>query len=217
MPIKPGMTVDIYFDRPSMQEAPLDALVYHVEGKRIILSQTSPPIFPPHVGQPVKISFVSSGESHVRRVGFAAVVSGLVEDFPLVSGELVPAVALDREQKVEEINLRRNFRVRPAKDSGLELTIYRNRYDIIDLSLMGLSFSQSLRQDPWKATDKIELRLRLDGRIHPLKARVVRVSTLPHARAVAVAFLELGKETEAILWKTIFAIDRENLSRRRHV
>jgi hypothetical protein len=36
----------------------------------------------------------------------------------------------------------------------------------------------------------------------------------PNSRSVAVAFLELRPEIEAVLWKTIFAIDRENLSRR---
>ncbi len=216
MPVKPGMNVDLFFDRPPLKWAPLGALVYQVESDRITLCQTSPPLEPSHVGQAVKISFVSVEEGTVRRLGFEAVIAELIRDYRLVSGDMVPAVVLERRGGPEEINLRRNFRVRPPRDSGIEMTIYRNRYEVLDLSLMGLRYRQPARESAPKPTDRLDLRLRLEGRVHAIKARVVRISAMPNpnSRSVAVAFLELRPDIEAVLWKTIFAIDRENLSRR---
>jgi hypothetical protein len=217
MPIKPGINVEVSFERAAGKHAPLGALVYAVDGERIVLSQTSPEILPGLAGQKVQISLVSTEGDLAKRFGFSALIAGFVEEYSLASGEKVPAVLVDRQTEPLEMNLRRNVRVRPGKDSGVGLMIYKNGYEIVDLSLMGLSFSQPLREKALNPEEKLPLRLSLDGKVHALRAKVVRVSTRAHARIVAMAFLELKQETEDLLWKTIFAIDRENLSRRKHV
>jgi hypothetical protein len=217
MPIKAGMSVEVSFERSSGKRAPLGALVYAVDGERIILSQTSPEIAPALVGQPVQITLVSTEGDRARRFGFSALITGFVEDYSLASGEKVPAVLMNRQTEPVEMNLRRNVRVRPGKDSGVGLMIYRNGYEIVDLSLMGLSFSQPFREKALNPEEKLPLRLSLEGKALALQARVVRVSTKAHARVVAMAFLEVKPQTESLLWKTIFRIDRENLSRRKHV
>jgi hypothetical protein len=48
-------------------------------------------------------------------------------------------------------HLRRNFGP-AAPGHGIELTIYRNRYEVLDLSLMGLRYRQPARESapkPW--------------------------------------------------------------------
>lgn len=211
------MHVDVCFDPPSVRQAPLGAIVYAVDEGRFILSQTSPELPAALAGQTVQLSLISTEGGLVRRIGFPALISGFLADYELSSGDRVHAVRLERQAEPVEVNLRRNVRVRTASDSGVGLMIYRNRYSLIDLSLMGLCFSQPLREAAPKPDDRLPLRLSLEGRVLPLRARVVRVSTKPHTRTVALAFLEVGPEAEALLWKTIFRIDRENLTRRRHV
>ena len=217
MPIKPGMHVDVCVDRPAKRPAPLGAVVFAVDGGRITLSQTSPELPVSLAGQTVQVSLISLEGGSARRLGFPALICGFVRDYALSSGERVPAVLLDRQAEAVEINLRRDVRVRPTGESGVGLMVYRNRYPIMDLSLMGLSFSQPLGERAWKPEDKLPLRLSLEGKALALRARVVRVTEKARVRIVALAFLEVGPDAEALLWKTIFRIDRENLCRQRPV
>ena len=214
MSLKPGLNIDLSFNRTQVKQ--VRAVIYDVDGKRIILSQTSPAIPSSRVGEPVHLSFISSKGDRVRRIGISAVVSGIIRNYELSSGATVHAVVLEQKTNPREINLRGHFRVRLHRDSGIDLIIDEKKYTLIDLSLMGLSFVQPLWQTAPKPADRIRLRLDLKGKSIHLTASVVRVCSTAKARSIAVTFSGLTGEMEGLLWKHIFAMDRQNISCRRN-
>jgi hypothetical protein len=212
MSIRPGTPVVIHLDPSSGREAPLKALVYDVAGRRLILSQTSPPILPPPPKDPLYISYITTEGDSVRRLGFAAAVSGFGSDYTLSSGKRVPIIIVDREQEPEPASLRKGFRIRTPSSSGLSLTIRGKKYPILDISLAGVNFIQPLLQRPFKPQDSYDCRLNIDGKGYPLKVRVVRVSETLVSRQVAAAFLDVGKEIQPVLSRKILLMERKELS-----
>ncbi len=209
MSIKPGTSVEITLDRSSEEGEPLRAHVYEVEGKRLILSQTTPPITPP---RGLYVTYVVEQGDKARRMGFSAAVSALEERYALASGTQVPAVIVERKGKPEEASLRKGFRIRTPSDSGLSLTIGGRRYVIYDISLTGMNFIQPLAEPAFKAPQPLEGRFTIDGQRYPLTVRVVRVVEAAGARRVAVAFLNTLREMQPILSRKILLLERRELS-----
>jgi hypothetical protein len=210
--IKPGTSVEIDLDPTSEGSKPLGALVYEVTGKRLILSQTSPPILPPPPKAPLYITYINRKGNRTRRMGFSAVVSGFGDDYALLSGIRVPTIVVDMKREPEEASLRKGFRIRPPSNSGLSLTIHGRNYIIFDISLTGLNFIQPLWQLAFKPWDPLECRLNIDGQNYPVKARVVRVSKTSTSRQIAAAFISMGKELQPVLSRKILLLERRQLS-----
>ena len=212
MSIKPGTSVEIDLDPTSEGSKPLRALVYEVTGKRLILSQTSPPILPPSPKAPLYITYISRKGNRARRMGFSAAVSGFDDDYALLSGIRVPTIVVDMKREPEEASMRKGFRVRPPSNSGLSLTIHGRNYIIFDISLAGLNFIQPLWQLAFKPADSLECRLNIDGQSYPVKARVVRVSKTSTSRQIAATFISMGKEMQPVLSRKILLLERRELS-----
>jgi hypothetical protein len=213
MPIKPGITVEINL-RPSSEIArTLKAVIYDVEGKRLVLSQTTPPIPPSRRGRRVDVSFITGKGSSSRRLGFSALISGFDDDFELSSGMRVPAVIVEINEDPEETSLRQGFRIRAPNKSGLALAIHGRDYLIFDISLTGVNFIQPPLQPPFKPSAALECRLIIDGTNYPLKARVIRVVDTAALRHVAVVFVDPGKDLQPALSRKILQLEREELSR----
>jgi hypothetical protein len=213
MPIKAGTTVAINLDPSSERAKPLKALIYDVMGKRLILSQTSPPVLPPPPRKPVYITYIARKGDSERRLGFSAVVSGLGDDYPLSSGTRVPTIIVEMEQEPEETSLRKGFRIRAPRNSGLSLAIRGKNYLIFDISLTGVNFIQSPLQPPFKPSESLECQLNIDGESYPLKAKVIRVSETAASRRIAAAFMNIGKEIQPVLSRKILLLERKELSR----
>jgi hypothetical protein len=213
MSIKPGTSVDIDLDPTSEGVKPLRALVYEVTGKRLILSQTSPPIHPPPPKGPLYVTYVTRKGNRARRMGFPATISGFGGDYALWSGKRVLTIIVEMEREPEETSLRRGFRIRTPRNSGLTLTIRGRNYVIFDISLTGVDFIQPLWQPAFKPPDFLECRLNIDGQSYPLEARVVRVSENVVSRRIAAAFISLGSEVQPVLSRKILLLERRQLSR----
>jgi hypothetical protein len=212
MSIKAGTSVVINLDPTLERLKPLKALVYDVMGKRLILSQTSPPIPSPPSKSPLFISYTARKGDSVCRFGFSAVVSGFGDDYELSSGERVPTLVVDMKHEPEEASLRKGFRIRTPSNSGLSLTIGGKNYRIFDISLTGVNFIQSPAQPPFKPSYIFECRLNIDGQGYPLKARVVRVSETTAARRIAAAFTDVGMALQSVLSRKILLLERKELS-----
>ena len=189
----------------------MKALVYEVTGKRLILSQTSPPIPPPK--GPLYVTYITREGNRARRMGFPATVLGFGDDYALLSGTRVPTIIVEMGREPEETSRRRGFRIRTPSDSGLTLTIRGRNYVIFDISLTGVHFIQPRWQPIFKRQDSLECRLNIDGENYPLKARVVRVSETGASRRIAAAFLSLGTEVQPVLSRKILLLERRELSR----
>ena len=214
MSIKPGNIIEITFDRSSSGEGSFKSLVYDVTGKRLIISQTSPPLPSSYTNKTAHISYIFKKGSDARRFGFSAVISDFTRDYVLSSGARVPTFVLDMKDEPKEINLRKSFRVQTSRDSGLSLAIKGKNYSIIDVSLMGINFIQPLTQAAFSPADILEVMLTIDGRSYHLNANVVRVSETVRTRLIGAVFINTGRDLENILGKKILMIEREQLSRR---
>ena len=213
MSIKSGTPVEIDLGPTSEGAKPLKALVYEAAGKRLILSQTLPPIPPPPPKAPLYITYVTRKGNRARRMGFSASVLGFGDDYALSSGIRVPTIIVDMEREPEETCLRKSFRIRTPTNSGLTLAIKGRNYVIFDICLTGVDFIQPLWQLAFKPSDSLECRLNIDGQNYPLKARVVRVSETLVSRRIAATFISMGKEMQPALSRKILLLERRELSR----
>ena len=211
MPLKPGTSVEITLERTSEGAEPLRAHVYEVKGRRLILSQTTPPILPPPP-QALYVTYVTEQGATARRMGFRAAVAALENCYLLASGERVPALRVEMKGDPEEASLRKGFRIRTSSSSGLALTIRARQYGISDISLTGLNFIQPLTEPSFKSPELLECRLAIDGQRYTLTARVVRVAETVAARRIAVAFLNTPREMQPALSRKILLLERRELS-----
>jgi hypothetical protein len=213
MSIKPGITVAINLNPSSASVHSLKAVIYDVEGMRLVLSQTSPPMPPSRLRRTVDISYITGRGNSARRFGFTAVISGFDDDYELSSGMRAAAVIVEMNHDPEETSLRKGFRIRTPSRSGLALAIRARDYPIFDVSLTGINFIQSPLQPPFKPSTVLECRLNIDGRDYLLKARVIRVVETTAARHVAAVFIKTGKDKQPVLSRKILQLEREDLSR----
>lgn len=215
MSIKPGIAVDIHIDPSSANLNPLKAVIYDVRGKRLVLSQTSPPLLPPPPTGPVDISYIIMKRGSTRRFGFSARVSGFGDHYELSSGLRVPTIIVEMKRDPEEKSLRKGFRIRPRGSSGLALTIQANDYPIFDISQTGVNFIQLFPHASFRPSAVVECWLKIDGRDYPLNARIIRVVETAVARYVSAVFVNPGRDLQPALSRKILQLEREELSRYR--
>ncbi len=215
MSVKPGISVSINLDPSSASRNSLKAIIYDVRGKRLVLSQTSPPLLPPPPKGPVDISYITGKGNSARRFGFSALISGFGDDYELSSGMRVPTIIVEMNHDSEETSLRKGFRIRTPSSSGLALTIQARGYPIFDISLMGVNFIQPALQPPFKPSAVLECRLNIDGRNYLLKARVTRIMETAAVRHIAAVFVNPGKDLQSVLSRKILQLEREGLNHRR--
>ena len=213
MSIRHGSIVEISLDSSSARTSSLKARVYDVIGKRFILSQTSPPLRPAHVGKPIRISYISKAGTPPRRLAFQAKLSDLSNNYMLSSGVFVPAMIVEMQSEPKQISLRKGYRVHPTQGSGISLSIGGRECEIVDISLAGVRFVHGFALDAFRPADQIKCLLSVDSRPYPVEAKVIRVSQVSLTRHVAAAFPSLSNELQTILSKKILWLERKQLSR----
>lgn len=198
------------------------AMTYDVLDRRLIISQTSPPLYRRHIGKRVNASYlVTGGEPEKRRVirmGIPATVVEYVENYPLSSSNLVPAFVLEQDGEPAEINLRVHYRVRPTASSDLTLLADGMKVNLIDLSLGGARFSHR-RRDSLLDYGEVALTLSSGGRTLKIDGKIIRISNtqpaagrIPDLEYVTVKFVDLTRDVEFFLGKKILMIERQLIS-----
>jgi hypothetical protein len=212
--IKPGNIIEIVFDGLSSREDPLKSLVYDTIAKRLVISQTSPPIPSSYANKTAQVSYIFKTGSEARRFGFSGVITDFSNYCELSSGVRIPTLILDMKTEPKELNLRKGFRVQVSGSSSFLLTIRERSYHIVDISLTGISFVQPLSQNALIPGQMLEMSLTIDRKNFYLNAKVVRVSETVRTRLIAACFTRMGRDLENVLGKRILMIEREQLSRR---
>ncbi len=216
--IKPGVTADILFegDEAKPQISPLATMIYAVADKRLILSQSTPPVSDNRLGKRFLITFLEASEGKNNRYGFWARLKGM-EDYELTLSHRVPALVFDRETEPKKHNLRMNFRIKPTLNRGLSAFLQGAAVTIVDISVGGIRIS-SKEEFPFKAHDLIKLTIGVDNTKLPLEGRVIRTwqarvtgggALLSYA---SVQFLDNQAARESMLSKKIILLERELLS-----
>ncbi len=225
--IRPGLRVDLIFERDYLKCIESDflrsalnffkALVYDCNEKKVIISETAPPLPSTSQGKIVMVTYCSTGRRKMERYGFSAEISESLTGYKIDSARSVNALVLKRKSKPELMNVRLHFRVQPT--FGAELALYYRsiKLNIADISLGGAQFSHYDRL-PVKAGATIRLKLEIDRKTYELDASVIRVWQSPAAgrsmdhHFVAVRFLHSSRELEQRLSNKIMTLQRELLA-----
>lgn len=222
MDVIAGSKVDIVLDIDWSEER-IDvrrAIVYDVDDKSIILSQTSPPIASNNIGNNVKVTYLVTEKDGLARHGITARVAEIATDYRLASSETVEAVVLTPEPRDERFNLRLFYRLEPPTDSGIELFLNEEKVNIFDISIGGAKFTHS-RDRAVEPKGIVKLTLKMDELEIGVEAQVVRTLLVSGRMAkklegVAVQFLNLDTKMKDALSKKIRDIERELLYKETH-
>jgi len=209
MPIEPGLPVYIVHDQIVRNEDLLKATVYGLRGKRIVLSQTAPPLPDSFIGKSVIVSFLDSANNNARRWGCLGVISDIVDRFKISGEKLVPAIIVARKKEPEPITLRRSSRVRPPDDGSLGLSVQNNPYVIFDISLHGINFIQPKDEEAFPVASTVELTLAIDEKPYRLRAKVVRTADKEDGRYNSLDFTGMSGEAEEILGIKLFSVEMQ--------
>lgn len=211
MLIQPGMTVQISTVLESGKTIYPRAMVYDIQEKKVIFSQTSPPLPRSHIGHYVLISSVLTMEGKPQRYGFLAQVTHFVKDYEIASGSRVVAVTADIRSEETEVDLRESFRVKPFTDCGLILVLNKEEYPIVNISLGGVFFCQASKTGI-PPEGEIPLTLVIDEVPVKVTAKVMRVVEKEGHRFVACAFSGNDKELQNRLGRKVLDIERYQLA-----
>ncbi|OPY91197.1 MAG: Flagellar brake protein YcgR [Syntrophaceae bacterium PtaU1.Bin231] len=217
--VRAGSSIDILLERDDLKNSirVLKAMIYEVEGNRIVISQTSPPLTKSHIGNTVSATYLVRSEGKATRYGFSARIAEFVRDYEMTSGERVTVPVLQVQGAPEPMNIRLHFRVRPRSDSGISLSCGGKKVNLLDISLGGVGFSHGDIKS-FKAGESVRLQLNVDEKRFHLEARVVRVwlsepsPGSPYLQFVTAKFLTLERDLEHALGRKIMMIQRQMLA-----
>jgi hypothetical protein len=213
--VQPGSNIDLVVNVDFAREV-IDvrrSLVYDIIEKRIVLSQTNPPVTNKHIGKKFAITYLAKKDDDRVRYGFYGKVMEVLREYELSSSDTVMAIAIDQETDPAEFNVRMYFRVKPGRDSNVSLSIKGEKVNIVDISIGGAKIThlKELHIEPLTTIRGI---LSMDGEDFDVKTKVLRVWEPPGSKKadnlefMAVKFLDLNKELEDILGKKISQIER---------
>jgi hypothetical protein len=213
---RPGSTSDVIIDVDFSQER-IDvrrAFIYDVIGKRVILSQTSPPLSSRHMGSRVAVTYLIKKGDDAARYGFYGQIVEFISEYELSSSDTVPAFVVNQKTDIEEFNVRMHFRIKPGIDSGIELSMLGSTVNILDISIGGakISFSKNPGIEPMKT---VEGKISIDGQTFACQAKALRVWDTPgphkgeNLKYAAMQFFNMDKKLDNFLGQKIGQIERE--------
>ncbi|HOJ43196.1 MAG TPA: PilZ domain-containing protein, partial [Syntrophorhabdaceae bacterium] len=173
--IKPGLNIKVIF--PSHEKEDLShvrgSIIHDVEDKEIIIAQTEPEISEKSLGEQVAITFVVNQDDKKTRFRFLARIKAFTKTYRLSSQEKIHAIRLLKLTDPEVYNLRTSYRVELPHRTDLEMYIYNNKVNLIDISLGGVKVSHSADFD-FNEGDMVKVMLLIDKKPFELDARVIR-------------------------------------------
>jgi hypothetical protein len=212
MLIRPGMAIQISMVLDSGKTIYPRAMIYDIDEKKVIFSQTSPPLLRSHLGRYLLISSVLTKKEKPQRYGFLARIKEFIKDYEIASQARVMAVSAEVKSGPTEVDLRESFRVKPFADCGLLLVINKEEYPIVDISLGGVLFSQPFSRISSNPKGDLPLILVIDEVPIKMLARVIRIVEKEDYRFVSCAFSGNDKELHQKLGRKILDIERLQLS-----
>jgi len=209
--IRPGDSVQVILEKDRNDHVK-KGTVYEVDGSKIMLSQTSPPLSDIHRGLHAQVCFAAGGKNGPEQRAFTAAITGFLPRYRISSSQVVPAVILEQLTGSQPINRRTFVRVKPIRKSGLAAVYGASKLTVIDISLVGARLSAS-EKSGMETHDKVSIKFIFDNRWFDVDATVVKVTARAGLYYVSVQFAHDQKEFEHHLGKKLLMIQREQLSR----
>lgn len=216
MDIKPGQNINIIVSIDHMREVVnvKSSVVHDVEGKRMIVAQTDPPISRTNLGKEMFVTFIEKENSGPERYGFNAKVIEIIKDYELKSLKKAHAVIMEKTGRTEQYNLRMFYRLEPPSDCGIEISIGEGKVHLLDISIGGAKFSHE-KLHPFKPNEKVKMMMEISGSKTEIEATVLRVwepenekikKTLAFA---SIQFLDIEATLKNVLARKIRDIERD--------
>jgi hypothetical protein len=216
--IKPGMVGEILIEDDGITDkmAGIPITVFSVAERRILLSQTAPPISDADLGKRLLLTYLVNHETSPLRYRFGAKLIGFA-DHEIAPSLRIPALVIERETHPEACNLRMNYRIKPATDRGLQVWLRGTLVPIVDISEGGVCI-RAKGEIALKPRDTTQLTIGVDDRTFEVESRVVRIWSPPTPGGTAgsrqfVSFQFLGNlaARENILGRKIFQLERTQI------
>ena len=215
MQIYPGMTVQLSASLGLEEIKHHRAMVYEIEGRKIIISQATPPLRKDHMNCTLLISAIFKQRGQQRRFGVNVQLTELIKDYKLSSGDQVLAFEGSIISSFSLVDLREYFRVIPSSASELYFVLEKDEdkeeHPIINISLGGILFSQSSSCRTYKSSEKITLFIIIEDIPVKTYAKVMRTEERNANCFIACKFMEGNKDLQAFLGKKIIDIQRYQL------
>lgn len=216
MPIYSGTTADIVFEGhdPNSQ---LHTMIYDVVDRRVIISQTIPPVDNDQIGKRLLVTFLEKNEVGNARYGFWAKLMGLLTDYELTTSQRLPALILEMQTDPKNYNFRMSYRIKPLPNKGLAVFLQGEAVTILDISVGGIRISTGTDRS-FNPHDMLTLTLNVDDKKFDVEGSVIKVApSLTYGiesghQQVAIAFMSRQTEREMLLGEKIFRLDRERLA-----
>jgi hypothetical protein len=218
MSIKSGIFGEILFEDSANQDriSGIPSLIYSVEDQRILLSQTSPPIATDDLGKRITLTYLDDNEGAPVRYRVRARLTGFT-DHEIAPSQWAPALVIERETHPEACNLRTSYRIKPAQNKGLTVSLRGTPVEIVDISEGGVCIGWK-GDLPLKPRDTLKLTISIDKRAFDVESRVVRINSPQTAAGAAgkrqfVSFQFLGSQAarENLLGGKIFQLERTQI------
>lgn len=191
---------------------------------RLYLAQPAPPLLSSHVGQKLKISFLTRfydvPGGRWLRVGYATPLQELIPDYRVSGSFTEPVLRVAGPQRLEPFSVRTSYRLVPPDDLDLRLALWPEAQELglMDISVGGAQFYY----DPaWSFPKGRLLNLALvSGEVRlVMAARVVRTAKVRDVlgwerKVAAVRFEEMGPQTKRKLVELLTETYRHLLARR---
>jgi len=218
MVIKPGHSISMMFEVDFVMTATrvMKSMVYDVDGNRIIVSQTSPPLLRSHIGRRMQLSILTKIKTRPARFAASVVITDMVNEYQMSSTLTTPAIFLEQLAEMREVNLRMFYRVKPVAGEDIKVLLGPEKLNLIDLSLGGARFSHASATLA-KRGDQIDVIFVFDGDRFEVKAKVVRSWSHLETGATRIQFYSVQfepdqREFEYYLGKKILMMERQIIS-----
>ena len=187
--------------------------MYAVNGETLILAQTEPSIKSAMLNKEIEVTYLVKENGRFSRYGFSSIVTELIDRYKLSSDQHVRAIAVRKCTEPKPYGRSMCYRAGQSSRSGMNVSIYDEKINVIDISLGGIKFSydRSLRLE----TDKlVEVRLGIAGEVYTIVARIIRTWQAERERFktelrfAGAEFLNLSGKIEQELSRKFLEIDR---------
>ncbi len=216
MDIKPGMNINIIVSIDHMRELVdvKNSMIHDVEGKRIIVAQTDPPISRTNIEKEMFVTFLEKGQKGPSRYGFYARIIDFIKDYELKSSKKVQAIIMKQTGEIEQYNLRMFYRLEPPSDCGIEISMEGRRVNLIDISIGGAKFSHE-KIHPFQPNETVKMMIEVGGNKTGIEAVVLRVWEPENEKIrktiafASVQFLDVDAQLKNTLARKIRDIERD--------
>jgi len=213
--IKPGLNIKIILPYLNGDDSfdMRGSIIYDVMDREIIIAQTEPEITENKIGEHVTVTFVVKEKTGKTRFRILAQIKEFIKSYKLTSHGKTHAIRLVKITNPEIYNLRTFYRIELPHRTDLEMYIFNNKVNIIDISLGGVRISHNA-DFSFQEGDIIKVILLIDKKPYELNAQVLRTwypsdYRFHHSlQYMALEFLGMTMKVQNIFSRKLIEIQR---------